>query len=52
MPGQPEHNAAQEEWTTVQHCFFVADRIRAKQLIVEHCPTGDMWADPFTEPLQ
>ncbi len=32
--------------------FFVTDRIRAKQLTVEYCPTGDMWADVFTKPLQ
>jgi hypothetical protein len=27
-------------------------QIRAKQLTVEYCPTGDMWADVFTKPLQ
>jgi hypothetical protein len=32
--------------------FFVTDRIRVKQLTVEYCPTGDMWADVFTKPLQ
>lgn len=32
--------------------FFVTDRILAKQLRVEYCPTGDMWADVFTKPLQ
>jgi hypothetical protein len=32
--------------------FFVTDRVRAKQLTIEYCPTGDMWADPFTKPLQ
>jgi hypothetical protein len=32
--------------------FFVTDRIQAKQLTVEYCPTGEMWADPFTKPLQ
>jgi hypothetical protein len=32
--------------------FFVTDRIRAKQLTVEYCPTGDMWADPLIKPLQ
>jgi hypothetical protein len=32
--------------------FFVTDRIRAKKLTVEYCPTGDMWADVFTKPLQ
>ena len=32
--------------------FFVADRIRQKEMRVEHCPTGDMLADLFTKPLQ
>jgi hypothetical protein len=32
--------------------FFVADRIKAKELMVEYCPTGDMLADFFTKPLQ
>jgi hypothetical protein len=35
----------------VRH-FFVTDGIKAKQLTVEHCPTGDMRADPFAKPLQ
>jgi hypothetical protein len=32
--------------------FFVADRIKARELVVEYCPTGDMLADFFTKPLQ
>ena len=32
--------------------FFVTDRIQAKELTVEYCPTGDMWADIHTKPLQ
>jgi len=32
--------------------FFVTDRVRGKQLSIEYCPTGDMWADVFTKPLQ
>jgi hypothetical protein len=32
--------------------FFVADRIKAKELMVEYCPTGNMLADFFTKPLQ
>jgi hypothetical protein len=32
--------------------FFITDRIRQKQLSVEYCPTGDMWADIHTKPLQ
>jgi hypothetical protein len=32
--------------------FFIADRIRTKELMVEYCPTEDMVADFFTKPLQ
>jgi hypothetical protein len=32
--------------------FFVADRIKAKELMVEYCPTGDMLAGFLTKPLQ
>ena len=32
--------------------FFVTDRIKAKELNVEYCPTGEMVADYFTKPLQ
>jgi Reverse transcriptase (RNA-dependent DNA polymerase) len=32
--------------------FFVTDRIRAGDLSIAHCPTGDMLADYFTKPLQ
>jgi hypothetical protein len=32
--------------------FFITDRIRQKHLSVEYCPTGDMWADIPTKPLQ
>ncbi|VEU38525.1 unnamed protein product [Pseudo-nitzschia multistriata] len=32
--------------------FFVTDRISAKELDVEYCPTLDMIADYFTKPLQ
>jgi hypothetical protein len=32
--------------------FFVTDRIAAKEVAVEYCPTGDMLADFFTKPLQ
>ena len=32
--------------------FFVTDRVRAGQLRIEYCPTGDMWADIHTKPLQ
>jgi hypothetical protein len=32
--------------------FFVTDRIQAKELTVEYCPTEDMIGDMFTKPLQ
>jgi hypothetical protein len=32
--------------------FFVKERIAAKELRVEHCPTGEMVSDFFTKPLQ
>jgi hypothetical protein len=32
--------------------FFVTDRIAAKEVSVEYCPTGEMIADFFTKPLQ
>jgi hypothetical protein len=32
--------------------FFVTDRVKAKDLRVEYCPTGRMRGDFFTKPLQ
>lgn len=32
--------------------FFVADRIKNKELRVEYCPTDDMWGDYMTKTLQ
>ena len=32
--------------------FFVTDRIKNGELRIEYCPTGDMWGDFFTKPLQ
>jgi hypothetical protein len=32
--------------------FFVTDRIKAKEVSVEYCPTGEMNGDFFTKPLQ
>jgi hypothetical protein len=32
--------------------FFIADRIKDKQLRVAYCPTTEMLADFFTKPLQ
>ena len=51
-----ERNGQQSSTKRTRHLniryFFVTDRIRANELTVEYCPTGDMWADPFTKPLQ
>jgi hypothetical protein len=32
--------------------FFVTDRIAAREVKVEYCPTGEMLGDFFTKPLQ
>jgi hypothetical protein len=32
--------------------FFVADRVKSKEIRIEHCPTGIMVADYFTKPQQ
>ena len=32
--------------------FFVTDRVKNGELRIEYCPTGDMWGDFFTKPLQ
>jgi hypothetical protein len=32
--------------------FFMNDRIQAKEVSVEYCPTGEMNGDFFTKPLQ
>jgi hypothetical protein len=51
-----EKNGQQSSTKRTRHLniryYFVTDRIQAKQLTVEYCPTGDMWADVFTKPLQ
>jgi hypothetical protein len=49
--GQRSSSKRTRHLMNVRH-FFVTDRIQAKQLTVERCPAGDMWADPFTKPLQ
>ena len=32
--------------------YFITDRVKAGDLDIEYCPTGDMVADYFTKPLQ
>jgi hypothetical protein len=32
--------------------FFIADRVKSKEIRIEHCPTGIMLADYFTKPQQ
>jgi hypothetical protein len=51
-----EKNGQQSSTKRTRHFdiryFFVTDRVRAKQLSIEYCPTGEMWADIHTKPLQ
>ena len=51
-----ERNGQQSSTKRTRHLdiryFFVTDRVRAGQLTIEYCPTGDMWADIHTKPLQ
>ena len=51
-----ENNGQQSSTKRTRHLdiryFFVTDRVRARQLRIEYCPTGDMWADIHTKPLQ
>ena len=51
-----EKNGQQSSTKRTRHLdiryFFVTDRVRAKQLTIEYCPTGDMWANIHTKPLQ
>ena len=32
--------------------YFITDRVKADELNIKYCPTGDMVADYFTKPLQ
>jgi hypothetical protein len=32
--------------------FFVTDRVKANEVSIEYCPTGEMNADFYTKPLQ
>ena len=32
--------------------YFITDRVKADELNIEYCPTGDMVEDYFTKPLQ
>ncbi len=51
-----EKNGRQSSGKRTRHIniryFFVRDRIRAKEVQVEYCPTADMVADVLTKPLQ
>ena len=35
-----------------KHLMLITDRVKAGELDIEYCPTGDMVADYFTKPLQ
>jgi hypothetical protein len=51
-----EKNGQQSSTKRTRHLdiryYFVTDRVRAKELSIVYCPTGDMWADIHTKPLQ
>jgi hypothetical protein len=32
--------------------FFVTDQVEQGNIVIEHMPTDEMWADYFTKPLQ
>ena len=32
--------------------FFIADKVKSKEVKILYCPTGDMTADFYTKPLQ
>ena len=32
--------------------YFITDRVKADELNIRYCPTGDMVADYFKKPLQ
>ena len=32
--------------------FLAKYRVNAGEVVIEHCPTGDIWGFFFTEPLQ
>ena len=32
--------------------YFITDRVKAGELDIDYCPTGDMVEDYFTNPLQ
>ena len=44
--------AASARDTSTFDIFFITDRIKARELRVEHCPSKDLIADFFTKPLQ
>ena len=61
IPRQQECNTALEngkkssskrkKHITIQY-YFINDIVKANELDIEYCPTGDMVADYFTKPLQ
>jgi hypothetical protein len=51
-----EHNGRASSGRKTRHVniryFFETDRVKKNELRIEYCPTGDMWGDFFTKPLQ
>ena len=61
VSGQQELHTAWDQWMWVQWqvhkahwytLFFIADRVKSKEVRIEYCPTGIMLAEYFTKPLQ
>jgi hypothetical protein len=51
-----EKNGQQSSTKRTRHLnvryYFITDRVKRGEVTIEYCPTGDMWADVFTKPLQ
>ena len=47
-----KRSSGKRTWHINIRYFFVTDRIAAKEMNMEYCPTLDMIADYFTKPLQ
>ena len=46
-----ESNSKRTKHIAIRY-YFITDRVKADELNIEYCPTGDMLAEYFTKPLQ